>query len=322
MIFGLINKDSGPGFHRIMMPLLHMKDTDVHITNAASEELFDQKRPTAIYYNRIISDEILKLKEVYNFKTVVDFDDHWHLDPSHILYQYHYENNMPAHHIKHIELADEVTCTHERLAEKIYKYNRNVHVLPNAIPKNSEHFPVIKTESPAGLKRVFWQGSVTHEHDINLLRGPIKRLDKNKFLMVLAGFMQQEDAWHRMVSAYTNSLQMKGCILPGTSPLSYYNNYQFADVCVAPLRASEFNAHKSNLKILEAAHSGLPVIASGVHPYLGMQGVMYVFQQSQWFKWLNAPKEVHDAYAKELQRYCDEHYNFEKINEQRKQLFI
>lgn len=322
MIFGLINKDSGPGFHRIMVPLVHMKDTDVYITNAATEEVFEQKKPTAIYYNRIIGDEVIALQKKYGFKIVVDFDDYWHLDPSHILYQYHYENNMPAHHIKHIEIADVVTCTHERLAEKIYKYNKNVHVLPNAIPKNSEYFPVNKTKAGDDRTRIFWQGSVTHEHDVKMLQGPIRRLDKNKFLMVMAGFMQKEEAWHRMLNSYTNGLQMKGCILPGTSPLNYYYNYQFADLCVAPLRASEFNSHKSNLKILEAAHSGLPVIASGVHPYLGMQGVMYVFQQSQWYKWLNAPKDVHDAYAKELGRFVDVHYNFDKINEDRKQLFI
>lgn len=62
-IFGLINKNSGPGFHRIHIPLLYMKDVDCYVTNAIEEKDFDEKRPDAIFYNRIISDEILRLHE-------------------------------------------------------------------------------------------------------------------------------------------------------------------------------------------------------------------------------------------------------------------
>lgn len=318
MIFGLINKNSGPGFHRIHLPLVMMPDTDVYITNAVTEDDFEAKRPDWIYYNRQISDEVLALQKKYHFQIAVDVDDWWHLDPHHIVYDYHVQNNGPAHQIKHLEIADVVTVTHERLAEKVYPYNRNVVILPNAIPAH-DYFPVRST--PSEYTRIFWQGSVTHEADIALLRGPIRRLDRTKFMMVMAGFMEGQPEWERMASMYTDGLRLPGVVLPGLDVDKYYSNYQYADVCVAPLVESPFNAMKSNLKILEAAHSGKPCIASAVHPYLDMPGVMYVRRQKDWFGWLN-DTDGHQEHAERLAEYCNQHFNYEIINQKRKEVFV
>lgn len=321
MIFGLINKNSGPGFHRIHMPLLMMHDTDVYITNAVTEEDFEKKQPKTIFYNRIISDDILKLQSKYQFKIVVDVDDYWELDASHILYKYHYENRMPEHHMKHIRLADTVTTTHERLAELIYPINRNVVVLPNAIPTHS-YFPRLRLPAANGKTRIFWQGSVTHAKDIELLKGPIQRLDKNKFAMVIAGYMQGEPEWDRMVSFFTKGLRMQGMVLGGSDVNKYYANYRYADICVCPLRESKFNAMKSNLKVLEAAHIGLPVIASYVDPYRNIDGVMYVLKQSDWNKWLNSSRQELFEYANVLRQWVKQHHNFEIINALRKNVLL
>lgn len=316
MIFGLINKNSGPGFHRIMMPLLLMKNTDVYITNAAEEKDFEAKRPTAIYYNRLISDEIIAMQKKYHFKIVCDVDDWWELDPHHVLYDFHMTNRMNEHQVKHLKIADVVTCTHERLAEKIYPYNKNVVVAPNAIP-NHQYFPVNKTRSE--YHRVFWQGSVTHEKDIALLKGPVRRLDRQKFMMVMAGYMQQAE-WERMATYYTDGLRMKGVVLPGKPPHEYYQNYQYADVCVCPLVDSPFNGMKSNLKVLEAAHSELPAIVSHVNPYLDLP-VLYVKKQSDWYRWLN-DVEAQKECAGKLAEHCKKHYDFDTINEKRKECFV
>jgi glycosyltransferase involved in cell wall biosynthesis len=315
MIFGLINKNSGPGFHRIMMPLLLMKNTDVYITNAAQEKDFEEKKPMAVYYNRIIGDELIALQKKYHFKIVCDVDDWWELDPFHIMYDFHISNRMAEHQVKHLRIADVVTCTHERLAEKVYPYNKNVVVVPNAIP-NHEYFPVQRTQSE--YRRVFWQGSVTHEKDIELLRGPVRRLDRKRFMMVMAGYSEQIE-WERMASYYTDGLRMKGVVLPGLPPHEYYRNYQYADVCVVPLKESPFNSMKSNLKVLEAAHSGLPVIVSQVHPYLDLP-VLYVKNQPDWYRWLNDDAAQQECAGK-LAEHCKKHYDFDTINEKRKGVF-
>lgn len=301
-----------------MMPLLLMPDTDCYITNAIEEKDFEEKKPDAIYYNRLISDEVLRLQGRYHFRIVVDVDDWWQLDPHHIMFRYSRDNNVAAHQIKHLRIADVVTCTHERLAERVYEFNKNVVLCPNAIPEH-EYFPVIKTKSAKGHKRIFWQGSVTHEADLNLLRSTIKRLDKEKFMMVMAGYTT-EVTWERMADCYTNYQKMPGVVLPGLPPYEYYQNYQYADVCVVPLLSTKFNVYKSNLKILEAAHSGLPVIASNVHPYKNIPGVLYADKKTDWYDWLHDDGAQQEG-AKVLADYCKKEFNFEKINKVRHTAF-
>ncbi len=317
-IFGLINKDSGPGFHRVMMPLLMMPGADVYITNNIKEEDFEERRPGIIFYSRVISDEILLLRNKYQCKLVLDVDDYWRLDPHHIAYETYMQNNLEALQIKHLHIADIVTTTHERLAEKIYPHNKNVVILPNAIP-NHEYFEVEKTGSER--LRLFWQGSITHEKDIEMLRYPIKRLDKNKYLAVMAGYTKHE-VWDRMVAAYTNGLQLPGCILHGLPPQEYYGNYKYADVCLAPLLDTPFNSLKSNLKILEAAHAGVPVIASHVQPYINLP-VLYAHKQTDWIKNIHelSDEKARAQIGQQLKAYCATHYNFDTINKKRKECF-
>lgn len=317
-IFGLVNKDSGPGWHRIVMPLLLMPDTDCYITNAVEEKDFEEKKPDAIYYNRIISDEVLRLQSKYHFRVVVDVDDYWHLDPHHIMFKYSKVNNIPAQAVKHLQIADVVTTTHERLAEMVYPINKNVVVCPNSIPTN-EYFPVVKTHAANNLKRIFWQGSITHEADLKLLTNTIKKLDYDKFMMVLCGYYKDVE-WERMADGYTDNLRLRGVVLPGLPPHEYYSNYQYADICVVPLLSTKFNSFKSNLKILEAAHSGCPVIASNVHPYKDMDGVMYVNKGSDWYDLINDFARQEES-AKILQEFCRKNFNFDTINLKRKEVF-
>lgn len=313
-IVGLVNKDSGCGFHRIIMPLLLMPGVDVYITNAVKEE--DFIGCDWVYYNRHTSDSILDVRHKYNFKVAVDVDDFWNLDHFHIAYQDYQTNKFHELQVKHLELADVVTTTHERLAEMIYPHNRNVIVCPNAIPDH-EYFSFEKTESK--FARIFWQGSITHEKDIELLRGPFSQLDHNKFMSVIAGF-NDHPTWHKMVRYFTDSLRLKGAVLPGCSPFEYYKNYQYADICVAPLVESKFNSFKSNLKILEAAHAGLPIVVSQVHPYLDMP-VLYA-KGREWFKQVNTlghKPELRRELGANLKEYCSIHFNFNKINQIRMQ---
>lgn len=312
-IIGLIKKDSGVDMHRITMPLLEMNGPDCYITNSIKEEDFE-KGCDAVYYSREINEEVLKLKDKYGFKIILDVDDYWKLDYHHIAYQQYQLHDFQAIQINHIRNADLVTTTHERLAEKIYPYNQNVIITPNAIPDH-DCFKIKKAESEK--LRIFWQGSITHEKDIELLRNPFKRLDHSAFHMVLAGYTKHE-VWDRMVSAYTNGLSLTGSVLPGTSPFEYYKNYQYADICVAPLIESRFNGFKSNLKVLEAAHAGLPVIASKVNPYLNLP-ILYVENQRDWLKHLNRLRDpqLRKDLGSNLKSYCNTHFNFNKINRYR-----
>lgn len=302
-ILGLINKDSGPGFHRIMQPLLMMDGPDCYITNQLNEELIISKRPDIVYYNRFIDSVVFDLRDKYNFKIVVDVDDYWHLDMHHISYEQYLLNNVAAIQIEHLLKADMVTTTHERLAEVIYPFNKNILIAPNAIPKN-EYFKLEPVFSP--VVRLFYQGSITHEADVNLLRNPLKRIKTTK---IIAGHTKHE-VWDRMVAGFNQ-------VMPALSPDKYYSFYNHADICLVPLLDTRFNSFKSNLKVLEAGHAMLPCVVSHVNPYLNMP-VFYVRQQTDWFKHLNRLIKNHTLRHEagiELNEWCEEHHNFNKINQ-------
>jgi glycosyltransferase involved in cell wall biosynthesis len=323
-IIAFVNGNSGPSYHRIIMPLMLMQDVDVFVTNDLRVEHFE-KGCDLFMYNRILPDHALpiikELQSRYEFKICVDLDDYWELDEHHVLYQHYQEIGFAGKQIQQIKDADVVVVTHDRLAEEVAVYNPNVHVCPNAIPKAGQ-FDIER--EPYYLTRLFWQGSDTHKADIALLRTSIDKLGPiaSKIKMVMAGYAEDHDDWYQMVHDYTANLKHQYKLIPATKVTEYYAAYANADICLVPLISSRFNRHKSNLKILEAANLGLPVIASEVHPYLDMP-VFYAKHANDWVKYIKrlveSRKRQKEA-GQQLAEFCNEHYNFNKINNERKQI--
>lgn len=322
-IIAFVN-NSGPGYHRIIMPLMLVQDVDVFITNNLLEEHFE-KGCDIFMYNRVLPDHctpiVAALKEKYEFKTCVDVDDFWHLDEHHILYKVYQEFEFAKQQVEHIRNADIVLTTHSRLAHEVKVYNKNVHVIPNAIPKQGQ-FDIER--QPHNLTRLFWQGSVTHGEDIALLKRPIDCLSTiaGKIKMVIGGYQESEDEWYKMVMNYTSKAKHQYLLLPGVNVNEYYKHYEHADICLVPLINSQFNRHKSNLKVLEAANLGLPVICSAVHPYMNLP-VIYAKGTGDWVRAIHrlvASKKRQKEAGAELSEYCQQHFNFHKINKERKQI--
>jgi glycosyltransferase involved in cell wall biosynthesis len=323
-IIAYTNNNSGPGYHRIIMPLMLMKDVDVFVTNNLLEEHFE-KGCDIFMYNRILPDHALpKIKELqakYEFKICIDLDDYWELDEHHVLYSEYQAINFAKKQIEQIKEADVVLTTHSRLAKEVANYNKNVHVCPNAIPKQGQ-FDIER--QPHHLTRLFWQGSDTHRADINLLRGPINALAPiaGKIKMVMGGYAEDHEDWYKMVQDYTADLKHQYKLIPYEPVTSYYKAYEHADICLIPLINSRFNRHKSNLKVLEAANLGLPVIVSEVHPYLDMP-VLYCRSSSDWIKHIkrlvDSRKRQKEA-GQQLAEYVAVHYNFNKINNMRHEI--
>lgn len=298
-----------------------MRNIDTYVTNTLRPEDFEKGCDLLLYSRDHAPDNLAELKEKYGFKVAVDVDDYWELDEHHILYQHYQDVGYAAKQIKHLMDADVVLTTHPRLAEEIAVFNKNVFICPNAIPKQGQ-FDIER--QPYHLTRLFWQGSDTHRADINLLRGPINALGPiaGKIKMVMGGYAEDHEEWYKMVKDYTADLKHQYKLIPYEPITSYYKAYEHADVCLIPLVNSRFNRHKSNLKVLEAANLGLPVIVSEVHPYLDLP-VLYCRSSSDWIKWIKrlveSRKRQKEA-GQELAEYCEQHYNFYKINNQRRQI--
>lgn len=318
----IITDGSGPKYHRLLLPMALMPGVELVNTPVLTDELCEGV--DIVFCNRLLYyqgfNNSIEMKQKHGFKVVIDFDDHWELDPDHILYKQYIDNNASEFMKFWIVAADAVTVTHERLAAEALQFNDNVYVLPNAIPYFGQ-FTVTKTHSDK--TRLFWAGSSTHEHDIALLRLPLRPLKDLPIQMVMGGFVKMHPLY-RMRNDYTNYGKLDNELIEGLPVHEYYYMYSKCDIALIPLKDGRFNSYKSNLKVLEAANIGANVIVSNVHPYKDMPYVNYVNEPGDWerhVRWLLKNPEEALQQAKDLQQYCSERFNFNAINKTRYEIF-
>jgi glycosyltransferase involved in cell wall biosynthesis len=322
-------RNSGVSFHRLFNPVIYLPKQYAMMTDVLTEEELE-KGYDILFINRYIAamevDEVVRLREKYGFKLVVDVDDYWNLDAWHILYGKYPTQKV----IDHIKVADLVTCSNNDLAVHIDKLNQNWVVIPNALPYGEDQFTDVKTESDK--VRFVYAGSVTHEKDIAILKNPMKRVAgdsmvKNNANFILCGYSEDKqvsETWGRMINDYMCGFKVDGYIRGALPVDQYMNFYNEADACLVPLVDSKFNSMKSNLKVLEAATKNAPVICSNVKPYSECKHIIRVNNQADWF--INIKKVVKDAtYRQEMGiangEWCRENFNLVKVNKLRKQVF-
>jgi hypothetical protein len=320
-ILAITSKSSGVGYHRIIMPIVNMKKDYCLMTDTISEETFEGKYDIVIL-NRMLAnitpDQMIEWRKKYGFKLIVDNDDYWELDLSHILYERYILNNISQQIINWIKVADLCTCTHERLAEEIYKYNQKVEIIPNAIPYGEEQFVLDK--KPSDLIRLFWSGSGTHGKDLEILRNPIKRINF-PVRTIIAGYNETEKPiWDGMIAAFTNGLKLNPTIYNYNQVTEYMAAYCDSDISLIPLVDTKFNSMKSNLKVLETASKKNPAIVSNVHPYKGFYPACHVNSQKDWYYWIKMlvnDRQAREHYGNALYDYCNKNFNLHEVNKQR-----
>ena len=324
-ILGVTSAQSGVGYHRIIMPVAQMRKDYAMFTDTLTDESVDNNYDIFLmnrFFTGITIEQVLEWRKKHGFKIVVDNDDFWTLDPTHILYDRYKDNNITQSIIEYIRIADLCTVTHERLAEEVYPYNKNVEIIPNAIPYGEEQFLDNKIESD--LVRLFWAGSGTHERDIKILQNPMKRISSiEKIKSVIAGYNDIETVWNKMAMWFSNNYKIPTQIYRYTETYRYMAAYADSDISLIPLVENKFNSMKSNLKVLETATKKNPAIVSNVHPYKDMP-VLYVNKQTDWFK--HTRDLVHDKQMREelglkLFEYCNEKYSLKYINNKRYDIY-
>ena len=324
-ILGISGKFSGVGYHRIMLPLVHMEKDYLLITDMLNDEVLEKGFDIVVInrvYNDLSADQLSEYKKKYNFKLVIDNDDFWHLDLHHPLYERYIINELP-HRIKsYIQIADVCTTTHDRLADEIYRLNKNVHILPNALPYGQEQFMDNKVESDQ--VRLFWSGSATHENDIKIISQPFKRLIGSNVKMIVAGYNEiEKDIWNKIVHYFSAGNKLDTKVYRHDEVFRYMAAYADSDISIIPLLDTKFNSMKSNLKVLETASKKNPAIVSCVHPYLDLP-VHYVRNQREWYKHiqlLTNDRQAREESGLKLFEYCNTHYNFALINNERKRIY-
>lgn len=208
-------------------------------------------------------DRLLELKLKYpKTKLLMELDDNFD-EPQ--------PSNTKAHqvikdhfnvHARQAHLSDGIIVSTEYLKKKLSKYNDNIYVLPNAVYQGLENWQYKK---PKTYEREYvdyaYVGAGGHDEDLKILNRAIRPLldEGFKFGIYYSGyrpdFLTEHEnlifeTWSHHISVYYQELLKIN-----------------AGSFVAPLRDTEFNRCKSNIKVLEAQMCGKRIITSDVEPY-------------------------------------------------------
>jgi glycosyltransferase involved in cell wall biosynthesis len=320
--------NSGCDYHRVRLPFMYGWD---YIDNQAYEgfeieRLLDYLDKTElIVWNRfcpIDINHIIHFREKNGMKVVVDLDDWVELPWFHPSYRF-YKDGGAKMIIDGLKAADAVTVTTARLADKVRQFNSNVHVIPNAIPFGEGRFTPSGSAKPNYFNLVY-AGQSSHLEDVRILINPFKRVRTIPGIgITMAGYTDNR-IFHKMEEVFK--------ILPNYSRINnlpldeYMALYDMAHCSIVPLLENSFNAHKSNLKILEAASKKLPVIVSKVAPYSDDPDapVFWVERQSDWYKhihFLSRNRKAAAEKGEELFEWAREKYDLLKWNKVRFQIY-
>lgn len=151
-----------------------------------------------------------------------------------------------------LRLADAVTCSTQPLAERLSEYNDNVTVVPNYI-----HEDLLKIQRPQRDRTTLvWAGGITHLQDMVMLQEPIRALrDHADFDLHCIGV-----DYSSMFPGPTRFTNWQ------VDVWDYYTSID-GDIGVIPLADTPFNRSRSDIKALEYAALGMPVVASDTEAY-------------------------------------------------------
>lgn len=307
------------------------------------------KQTDLILLTRHQEPEDLKLIQDTGIKWGVDLDDYWHLQQTHLLSQMYKENAIPEKTVDTILAAHFVITSTELLAEKIYPFNKNVHVIPNGIDTKEWVSNKVKSNR---IRFGFTQGT-THIEDVELIAKDVERsLSDDLFIksgqICLCGYTGQPDkpsisiGYERMLTGnlstldpkyrkslikfrYVNNINQPYKRVGAIDVKQFYKIHNELDIIVAPLKEGEFNSCKSNIKMLEAGFMDCAVMTHNVEPYSRLMTKENSFDLSEksFYEWqkyiLNNPDCVQDK-AKALKESVKE-FDLDKITIKRKELY-
>ena len=179
-----------------------------------------------------------------------------------------YENNA----YDQIKMSDAVICSTDYLKETLMNYNKRCYTIPNAI--DFDVWEPLEVHTKPDMVRIGWSGGAGHYNDLKPIKHALKQLlnehDNLEFCIIHGepGFIDHPRFVYRCEDW-----------VPITEYPKEYCNAGF-DIVIAPLRDTEFNRCKSNVRYLEASAKKIPVVASDVEPYRktiehGKDGFLY-----------------------------------------------
>lgn len=333
--FPLYMGQSGCDYHRIRLPFIYggdYYDNDAYKGFEVKKMLDFVAISDILVYNRnfplgVDTDNpncVKKLKEKHGLKIIVDLDDWYKLPDYHPNYK-QYKDYAGKEIVENLKFADCVTVTTDRLYQRVKELNCNVHVIPNALPYGRDQFieqPVDR--SFASDFNFIYTGQSSHLEDVRIMQAGISRASRiSNVSFSLAGYKPHK-VWQgieKVLGQGPNYNRIEA------RPLNNYMTvYDNADCSLVPLCLNDFNAHKSNLKLLEAAAKKIPCIVSYVPPYRDDTDapVLWVKHPDDWYKhmkYLSENREYARELGQQLHEWAKEKFHLDYWNKCRFELY-
>jgi len=302
-ILGIERDQHANNYYRVVQPLYKLRqhglaDTlTIHPDNARDEEFITQKILEAdlVIAQRPASQEwynLVKIIKKAGKAFVADYDDDpFSVSPWNPSYRWHgveeathISKDGSAHPLwrdgecgfsieeniqrrdyfqASFRKADMVSCTTDILKTRFSQFNKNVEVLPNLV--DFAMYP--KVEYVKRQIRIGWQGGVSHYEDLYMIVDDIKRVLRrhNNVTFVYFG-----DYRFRHLFKEIPSSQIEFADWTSYAAYPYKLACLNLDIGLCPLADTPFNRNKSAIKYFEYSVLGIPTIASGIPPYLGV----------------------------------------------------
>jgi glycosyltransferase involved in cell wall biosynthesis len=166
-----------------------------------------------------------------------------------------------------MSLCDGMVFSTERLAQSYSRYNLDCCVAPNCLD-----IPGYRDwDTPEGRSSrltVGWLGGTQHVKDEEPMREGLRRFLQfhPEVLFAFCGNKDLGTLWKRSIGIPDKQWKY----LKPTEFDGYQTRISHFDIGVAPLRETEFNRCKSDLRLLEYGAWGVPYVASDITPYRGL----------------------------------------------------
>lgn len=308
----------GCSYHRIFLPNNHL-DAEVKVVSNLTED--DMKWCDILHYSRHVmyapSFLAQKAKE-HNVKIVVDTDDWWEVGKDHPKYELWKQSNVGPQIRQHMMYADAVTCTSEKLSSIIP--NDNVYVLPNTIPFGTGQFRKHELQKSDKVRLLYASSSMNYSNTF-IIANAMKKIAHLPIEIVLVGYHEGE-VYELILQNITANKTIQYSTIEWSGVENYMNGYK-GDILLVPSKATEFNSYKSNIKLLEAAALGIPVVVSKAEPYLDMP-VNYFSGEKEFIEQVTRLVEDMDYRtncANQLEEFAKKNYDMTKWSEKRLKVY-
>lgn len=216
---------------------------------------------------------IQKYREMYpDVKIIAEMDDSvGHVDSSNPHYLQFAKHHKWA--AEHCQISDGIICSTRYLKESLLKFNKTIHVAPNCINTDLWKFKLKKKKGKE--IRIGYVGAGSHEHDMKIAYKAILPLLDDHNIKFIIRYGNVRPKWlkrHKKIDFKAVAWKLD------KYPQELAN--LTLDLALAPIRDTEFNRCKSNLKYIEWASLGVPLLASFVQPYAHTNGNIHLVTNS------------------------------------------